>query len=74
MESFGALGCEVLFTTERGRAVQELIEGATGELCPCKQGKVCPLLPEMGRVSMDASVAREIAYGPPMGTPLMRTA
>lgn len=40
-------GCEILFTEDRAEAVQELIEGATGEPCPCKQGKVCPLLPEL---------------------------
>lgn len=44
MERFEALGCEVLFGTDRGRAVQELVEGATGQLCPCKQGLTCPLL------------------------------
>jgi hypothetical protein len=40
-----AYGCEVLFSSERAQAVQDLIEGATGKPCPCKQGKTCPLLP-----------------------------
>jgi len=39
-----AYGCEVLFDEERGLAVQELVEAATGEPCPCKQGRACPLL------------------------------
>jgi hypothetical protein len=40
-----AYGCEILFTVERAAAVRELIEGAMGELCPCKQGRGCPLIP-----------------------------
>jgi hypothetical protein len=42
-----AYGCEVLFSSERAQAVQNLIEGATGKPCPCKQGKTCPLLPRV---------------------------
>ena len=42
-----AYGCEVLFSSERAQAVQDLIEGATGRPCPCKQGKTCPLLPRL---------------------------
>jgi hypothetical protein len=42
-----AYGCEVLFSSERAQAVQELIEGATGKPCPCKQGMACPLLPRL---------------------------
>ena len=39
-----ALGCEILFTKEQGRAMRSLIERTTGEACPCRQGKPCPLL------------------------------
>lgn len=39
------LACYKLFGTDRARQVQEMVESATGELCPCKQDKVCPLLP-----------------------------
>lgn len=35
--------CERLFGADRGTQVQELVELATGELCPCKQGRACPL-------------------------------
>ena len=39
-------GCEVLFNREQAEAIQGLVEGATGALCPCKRGLTCPLLPE----------------------------
>ena len=42
-----AYGCEVLFSSKRAQAVQNLIEGATGKPCPCKQGMTCPLLPKV---------------------------
>lgn len=29
----------------RGREIQDLIERSTGELCPCKVGRGCPLEP-----------------------------
>lgn len=38
-------GCEILFNSEKARAMQELVEGATGDLCPCKRMMACPLLP-----------------------------
>jgi hypothetical protein len=40
----GMLECERLFGELRGREVQDLVEAATGELCPCKRDMVCPLL------------------------------
>jgi hypothetical protein len=39
-----AYGCEVLFDNDRAAMLQSIIEGSTGEPCPCKQGKACPLL------------------------------
>jgi hypothetical protein len=39
-----ALGCEILFSKEQGKAMRSLIERTTGEVCPCRQGKPCPLL------------------------------
>ena len=39
------LGCEILFGDEQGAKMQELVERVTGEPCPCKQGKGCPLMP-----------------------------
>lgn len=39
------LGCEVLFDEEEAVRVQELVETATGVLCPCKIGQGCPLIP-----------------------------
>ena len=44
-----AYGCEVLFGEgdERATAMQELIEGATGQPCPCKQDRSCPLIPRL---------------------------
>ena len=38
-------GCVTLFGRERGADVNRMIEEATGEPCPCKQGGRCPLLP-----------------------------
>lgn len=38
-------GCEILFTRERAQAMQDFIEDATGEPCPCKQARACPLMP-----------------------------
>jgi hypothetical protein len=39
------LGCEVAFTAAKAVRMQELIEDATGEPCPCKRGRECPILP-----------------------------
>lgn len=38
------IGCAILFGDRKARAMQELIEGATGEPCPCRVGLGCPLL------------------------------
>lgn len=35
--------CERLFGETRGQQIQALVEEATGELCPCKAGRSCPL-------------------------------
>lgn len=35
--------CETLFGRDEGRAMQEMIEQATGRPCPCQRGKICPL-------------------------------
>jgi hypothetical protein len=43
-------GCEILFEREQAQAMQDLIEGATGKPCPCKNGVACPLLPKTGVV------------------------
>jgi hypothetical protein len=37
--------CEVIYGCERGRAMVALLETATGQPCPCKQGIPCPLMP-----------------------------
>lgn len=38
--------CEELFGQIRGEEVQELVQRTTGAAaCPCKEGRVCPLLP-----------------------------
>lgn len=39
------LTCQAIYGIERGGELVALLEDATGELCPCKQGRVCPLLP-----------------------------
>ncbi|MGZ4519091.1 MAG: hypothetical protein ACXVXP_05875 [Mycobacteriaceae bacterium] len=38
-------GCEILFTEEQGKKMMDMVERVTGQPCPCKQGKTCPLLP-----------------------------
>ena len=38
------LGCELLFDEEKAARIRAMIEDATGELCPCARGLVCPLL------------------------------
>lgn len=35
--------CEAAFGLVRGREIQQLVEDSTGEACPCKQGRPCPL-------------------------------
>ena len=39
------LPCKALFGDVRGSEIVELVEATTGEACPCKQGRPCPLLP-----------------------------
>lgn len=39
------LTCQAIYGRERGGELVALIEDATGELCPCKEGRTCPLLP-----------------------------
>ena len=38
------LPCEALFGLERGAQIVAAVEQDTGDVCPCKQGRVCPLL------------------------------
>ncbi len=37
--------CKEKLGEVRGAELVALVERATGEKCPCKQGRVCPLLP-----------------------------
>lgn len=37
------LHCQAMFGLERGNQIQALVEDATGEDCPCIQGRTCPL-------------------------------
>lgn len=39
------LPCKKMFGEVRGAEIVELIERTTGEDCPCKQGRACPILP-----------------------------
>jgi len=39
------LACKAMFGEVRGAEIVDLVERTTGEACPCKQGRVCPLLP-----------------------------
>lgn len=41
------LPCEALFGLKRGGQIIAAVEQDTGELCPCKQGRACPLLGEV---------------------------
>lgn len=50
------LECERLFGAARGLEIQQLVEGAFNETCPCKQGFRCPLLPKIE----DAGVRLEL--------------
>lgn len=53
------LGCEILWGPEDAARVRQLVEEATGEDCPCLQGRVCPLLPSSTFVS--ATTTAEVA-------------
>jgi hypothetical protein len=37
--------CEAIYGRERGAQIVALIELSSGETCPCKQGRPCPLMP-----------------------------
>lgn len=39
------LPCVRIFGAVQGSEIIELIERTTGEPCPCRQGRQCPLLP-----------------------------
>lgn len=49
--SDAALPCKTMFGEARGSEIIELVERTTGELCPCKAGRACPLLPAPGAVA-----------------------
>jgi len=38
-------GCEVMWGDGRAAKVQALVEESLGDSCPCKRGRVCPVLP-----------------------------
>lgn len=45
--------CQAIYGNERGAALQSFLEKATGEPCPCAQGRVCPLMPPAPRDSAE---------------------
>lgn len=50
MTHINTLPCAQMFGQVAGDEIIELIERTTGEQCPCKQGRRCPLLPAVGAV------------------------
>lgn len=42
------LACEAIYGARQAQNIQELVVFATGEACPCQQGKGCPLLDKDG--------------------------
>lgn len=50
--------CERLFGIDEGLKIRGMVEAATGEPCPCKQGKPC-LLPE-ARTEDEVAVVRPV--------------
>lgn len=46
--------CEAIYGRERAAEVQAFLEGALGRPCPCKQGQVCPLMPQ-SRAAVDGT-------------------
>ena len=42
------LACEATVETTTAVTIQRVIERATGELCPCKNGQECPLRFKLG--------------------------
>ena len=51
--------CERLFGIDEGLKIRALVEAATGEPCPCKQGSPC-LLPEVEHQD-EVAVLRPVA-------------
>ncbi len=52
-------GCEVLWDDiVQANRVQAIVEDATGQPCPCLQGRECPLLP--GDVTLVAGPPRVV--------------
>ena len=47
------LPCQALFGLQRGGQIIAAVEEDTGDLCPCKQGRTCPLLGELVPVVPD---------------------
>jgi len=41
--------------------VQELVEAATGQACPCKRNVVCPLLPALGVTTLRRDTRKVVA-------------
>lgn len=61
-------GCEVMWGDDRAVKVQALVEESLGDLCPCKRGLVCPVLPR------DMELPEPTRPFAPMGSPLLRSA
>lgn len=55
MTGQGALPCKTMFGATRGSEMVELVERTTGDLCPCKRGLACPLLPVPPREPAETS-------------------
>lgn len=58
--------CEVIYGCERGRAMVALLETATGQPCPCKQGIPCPLMPRDVAVTLPAPRLVELVEHVPL--------
>jgi hypothetical protein len=39
------LTCQAVYGVERGDELSAFIEQVTGEPCPCRQGRACPMMP-----------------------------
>lgn len=48
------LTCQAIYGSQRGEELSAFIEVVTGAACPCKQGRVCPLLPRADWVEAEA--------------------
>ena len=59
------LTCQAIYGIERGDELSAFIEQATGEPCPCRQGRACPMMP--------ADVGEQERPGP-VALPTPRTA